>query len=102
MSDVALLPNVSFPPDSLCWLNQTGWNGDSFTAATRACSLDQPNPTTAMINFLNLTSDYNSFYQAYCQSPPSDDSCAYGYCPNVRHSDTQPRRDTDRRLRSLT
>jgi hypothetical protein len=80
------LPNVTYPPDSRCWLNDTLHFDASFTKATRDCSPLQPNPTGGMVDFLNLTSDYSTFIQAYCLNPSPDDSCAYGYCPNVRHA----------------
>ena len=39
--------------------------------------------TSSMVDFLNLTRDgLSSFKDAYCLSPPDDDNCPYGYCPN--------------------
>ncbi|KAF8498942.1 hypothetical protein BU17DRAFT_59222 [Hysterangium stoloniferum] len=57
---------VFFPPDtSLCVANQPA-----------DCII-----TDQMISFLNITG-YESYFQAYCLSPPQHDGCPFGFCPN--------------------
>lgn len=62
---------VTFPPDVQCYIDAGNW-------ANPACH----QPTEAMVNFLNLTQSIGNYLQAYCNNPPNDDSCPFGYCPN--------------------
>ena len=42
------------------------------------------NVTDGMVNFLNLTgSNLDRYISAYCLAPPGDDSCLFGFCPNL-------------------
>ena len=36
-----------------------------------------------MVAALGLTSDFVTFFAAYCTNPPPDDGCPYGFCPNT-------------------
>ncbi|KAI0795477.1 hypothetical protein C8Q75DRAFT_746219 [Abortiporus biennis] len=79
-SSQLLLSNVTtFPPDTFCE------NSLTFGGPTQACVGDNCCPdlpiTQNMMDFLNITSS-PQYFQAYCISPPDDDSCPYGLCPN--------------------
>ncbi|KAL4250485.1 hypothetical protein ABKN59_006963 [Abortiporus biennis] len=65
-----------YPPDTYCSSSLQFGGGDT---DFNACGLSV---TNAMVNFLNLTSDMDTYFQAYCLNPPPDDSCPFGYCPN--------------------
>jgi hypothetical protein len=67
------------------------------TQATDACSGLGQNVTFPMVDFLNITKNFDYYFQAYCTrfrndrrprahdrtglNPQSDDSCSFGYCP---------------------
>ncbi|KAK7691908.1 hypothetical protein QCA50_005313 [Cerrena zonata] len=71
------LVNTSYPPDTLCFAARQLYLDEKFN-----CTASNFTITNNMLMFLNLTSDENLYRQAYCVAPPSDDNCAFGYCPN--------------------
>ena len=74
--DVVPFTATYYPPDTNCTLFD--WRYPELTN-TRDCSV-----TDGMVGFLNLTGlDINRYLAAYCLNPPGDDSCLYGFCPNL-------------------
>ena len=66
-----------YPPDTLCFTAR-----QIFLEQEMGCTESNFTVTQSMLAFLNLTSDEKVYRQAYCINPPSDDTCAFGYCPN--------------------
>ena len=64
---------LSWPPNTYCISNSD---------LDPQCLHFQPIVTPDMVSFLNLTS-LDIYKQVYCLSPPDDDSCSFGYCPNL-------------------
>ncbi|KAK7683451.1 hypothetical protein QCA50_013283 [Cerrena zonata] len=67
-----------YPPDTLCFTARQLFSEDEFN-----CTASNFTVTQSMLTFLNLTSNEKLYRQAYCIAPPSDDTCAFGYCPNA-------------------
>ncbi|KAF8518131.1 hypothetical protein BU17DRAFT_48940 [Hysterangium stoloniferum] len=68
------------PPDAVCIAEAFF---PSFEFKDNMCPI-----TDSMVTFLNLTSPNGStldhYFSAYCAvSPPDDDGCPYGFCPNT-------------------
>lgn len=66
-----------FPPDTICFNARQLFLEDDLN-----CTASNFTITQSMLMFLNLTADEKRYRQAYCIAPPSDDTCAFGYCPN--------------------
>jgi hypothetical protein len=67
-SSLSSMANLTFPPDTACWLSQTRDGMTSFVDATAHCpggGGHQAAITQAMVDFLNI-SDPTIYWQAYC------------------------------------
>lgn len=66
---------ATYPPDISCFSSEW-WSPETFKELN--CSV-----TGNMVNFLNLTGpDVKGYLSVYCQNPPADDVCPFGFCPN--------------------
>ncbi|KIJ50537.1 hypothetical protein M422DRAFT_245153 [Sphaerobolus stellatus SS14] len=63
-----------FPPDSTCFPFVDHTYSDLYGATL--CPV-----TPEMISFLNLT-NFKNYFNSYCQNPPENDGCPFGWCPN--------------------
>ncbi|KAF8574313.1 hypothetical protein K439DRAFT_1642290 [Ramaria rubella] len=70
--DPTMNSTLVFPSGAACFVN-----------SLQAGNLASPCPVTNdMLQFLNLTTAFKYYFNAYCLNPPQDDGCPYGYCPN--------------------
>ncbi|KAF9781543.1 hypothetical protein BJ322DRAFT_1022954 [Thelephora terrestris] len=68
---------LTYPPDIDCFTNGD-YSGLLSNFTMNNCSI-----TNNMVKFLNLTGqNYKPYLNAYCTSPPSNDNCPFGFCPN--------------------
>ncbi|KAI0795476.1 hypothetical protein C8Q75DRAFT_452804 [Abortiporus biennis] len=78
-SQVLLSNLTTFPPDTFC-ANAFSFDSAMSSCVGGDCCPDMP-VTQNMMDFLNITTS-SQYFQAYCLSPPDDDSCPFGLCPN--------------------